>query len=123
MIVCEDWASAPNNPRRVDIHGLLSNIHSLDQPAYPLLYWEMCVFLVLTEGRGTGTAQIICVFEETSQKVFETPQRQVRFGRDPLDVVGVPFRIRACPFPHPGMYVIQFWYNGAKLDERPLRLR
>jgi len=123
MILCEDWKSAPNNPRRVNIHGLLSNIHPLDQPAYPLLLSEMCVFLILTEGRGAGSARVRCVFEETSQQIFETPQRQVEFGPDPLEVVGVPFRIRDCPFPYPGMYVIQLWYNGAKVDERPLRLR
>jgi hypothetical protein len=81
------------------------------------------VFLALTEGRGTGTAQIICVFEDTGQKIFETPQRQVAFGADPLEVVGLPFRIRDCRFPYPGMYSIQFWYNDEKMEERPLLLR
>jgi hypothetical protein len=123
MILCEDWGTDPQNPRRVSIHGLLSNIRSLDQPPYPLLYQELCVFLALTEGRGTGTAQIICVFEDTGQKIFETPQRQVAFGADPLEVVGLPFRIRDCRFPYPGMYSIQFWYNDEKMEERPLLLR
>jgi hypothetical protein len=123
MIVCEDWGTDPANPRRVSIHGLLSNIRSLKQPPYPLLYREMCVFLALTEGRGTGAARIVCVFEETGQRVFETPPRQVAFGPDPLEVVGVPFRIRDCRFPRPGRYSIQFWYNGEKVDERPLLLR
>jgi hypothetical protein len=81
------------------------------------------VFLALTEGRGTGTAQIICVFEETGQRIFGSPQYQVQFGPDPLEVIGVPFRIRDCRFPYPGMYSIQFWYNDEKVEERPLRLR
>lgn len=123
MILCEDWSTDPSRPHRVSIHGLLSNIRSLEQPPYPLVYQELCVFLALTECRGTGTAQSICVFEETSQKIFETPPHQVDLGTDPLEVVGLPFRIRDCHFPHPGVYSIQFWYNGEKVEERPLHLR
>jgi hypothetical protein len=123
MILCEDWGVDLANPRRVNIYGLLSNIHSVDQPSYPLLYRELCVFLALTEGRGAADGQIVCVFEETGQKVFETPNRQIAFGADPLEVVGVPFRIRDCPFPRAGVYLVQFWYDGEKVEERPLRLR
>jgi hypothetical protein len=123
MILCEDWGIDPDNPRRVNIRGLLTNIDSVDQPAYPLLFHELCVFLALTEGRGTGEAQIICAAEDTGQQVFGTPKRSVSFGDDLLEVVGVPFRIRDCVFPEAGLYSVQFWYNDAKLDERPLRLR
>jgi hypothetical protein len=123
VIVCNDWAPDPGNPRRVNIYGLLTNIESLDQPPYPLLYPEMCVFLALTEGRGRGDGQIVCTLEGTGQKIFETPLRPITFGPDPLEVVGVSFRIRDCPFPAAGLYLVQFWYNGAKVDERPLRLR
>ena len=123
MILCEDWGVDPINPRRVSIHGLLSTIRSLDQPPYPLLYRELCVFLALTGGRATGTAQIICVFEETGQKIFGTPRREVAFGDDPLEVVGVAFRIQDCRFPYPGRYSIQFWYDDEQVEERPLLLR
>lgn len=123
MLLCEDWKAGPNNASRVTIIGLISNIRALDQPPYPLLYPELCVFLALTEGRGQGEGQIVCVFEETGQKVFETAKRPIPFGPDPLEVVGVPFRIRDCRFPFPGLYSVQFWYDGAKLEERPLRLR
>lgn len=123
MILCDDWGTDSANPQRVNIFGLLTNIRPIDQPPYPLFYKELCVFLVLTEGRGTGSGQITCVYEETGQKTFETPRRELSFGTDPLQVVGVPFRIRECPFPRAGLYLVQFWYNGEKLDERPLRLR
>ncbi len=123
MILCEDWETDLEDPRRVSIHGLVSHIRSLDQPPYPLLYRELCVFLVLTEGRGIGSAQIICVLEETNKKIFETPRRKIEFGSDPLEVVGLPFRIRDCRFPQVGMYSMQFWYNGFKLMECPLLLR
>ena len=123
MILCEDWNVAPDNPRRVNILGLLTNIHSLSDDPYPLLFRELCVFLALTEARGSGTAQIVCTFEETGRRIFGTPERKIAFGNDPLEVVGVPFRIRDCVFPEEGLYSIEFWYNGQKVEERALRLR
>jgi hypothetical protein len=123
MILCEDWEIDPANPRRVSIHGLLTNIRSLEDPPYPLLYREICVFLALTSARGRGIARIVCVSDESEGTVFETPERQVAFGPDPLEVVGLTFRIRDCQFPNPGMYSFQFWYNGKLLEERPLLLR
>src|SRR3954453_11199497 len=91
MILCEDWETTADNPRLVNILGLLTNIHSIDEPAYPLNYEQLCVFLALTESRGSGDAQIVCVFDETAQRVFATPRRPIAFGDDPLEVVGVPF--------------------------------
>jgi hypothetical protein len=122
MIICDDWRSDPSNDRQVTIIGLISNINSIDQPPYPLLYREMCV-LALTEGRGQGEGQIVCAFEESGQKIFETPKRSISFARDPLAVVGVPFRIRDCRFPFPGMYSVQFLFNEVKIAEHPLLLR
>jgi hypothetical protein len=123
MILCDDWRSDPNNSRQVTIVGLLSNINSIDQPPYPLLYRELCIFLVLTEGRGQGEGQIACVFEDTGMKVFETPRRPISFGSDLLDVTGVSFRVRDCPFPFRGMYSMQFLFDGVKIAEHPLLLR
>jgi hypothetical protein len=64
-----------------------------------------------------------CIFEETGQRIFGTPERSLSFGDDPLEVVGVPFRILDCWFPYSGHYSIQFWYNSELVDERPLSLR
>ncbi len=123
MILCDDWASDPANPRRINIFGLLITLHSLEQPPFPLLHREMSVFLALTAGRGQGEAKIVCVFEETGERIFETPTKRLAFGPNPLAVVALPFRIRDCRFPRAGLYSIQFWYNGEKVHECPLRLR
>ena len=124
MLLCDDWQLVPeNNHQKVTIFGLISNIHSLDDLPYPLFYREMCVFLVLTEGRGQGEGHIVCVSEEDGQKIFETRRRPISFGSDLLEIVGVPFRIRNCPFPKAGLYSVQFWYDGELVEERPLRLR
>lgn len=123
MLLCNDWATDPAHNRRINIYGLLSNIHSLDQPAYPLLYREFCVFAVLTECRGQGNVQIRCVQEESGKQILATQKYAISFGNDPLDVIGVPIRIRDCAFPDAGLYSVQLWYNEEKLAECLLRAR
>jgi hypothetical protein len=123
MLLCDDWRLDPKNNRRVTIIGLICNIHAVDDSPFPLFFREFCVFLALTEGRKEGEGHIIGVVEETGQKIFETRKRLIPFGPDPLEVVGVSFRIRNCSFPHPGLYSVQFWFGGELVEERPLRLR
>lgn len=123
MILCEDWEINRDNPNLVNIIGLLSNIRSLEEPFYPLYYQEICVFIVLTGGRGQGKSEIRCVFEETDQIIFRTPRRVMHFPNDPIELVGVSFRIQDCPFPCSGLYSLQFWYEGQKVSDYPLRLR
>lgn len=123
MLLCDDWQLDPASNRRINIIGLISNIRALDDPPYPLRYREFCVFLALTDGHGQGEAKIVCVFDETGEKIFETGSRSVSFGSDPLEIVGVPFRICDCIFPRAGLYRVQFWYEGELVEERPLRLR
>lgn len=123
MIPCEDWHVEADNPRRITIVGLISYIDSLDDPPYPLLLHEICVFLLLTGGRGNGRAKIRCIFEESGQTAFETPWRSIEFGPDPVDIANFGFRIHDCPFPRAGVYSIQFWFDGELIEERPIKLR
>jgi len=123
MILSDDWGFDQANPRRLNVLGLLTNIDSLDDPPYPLLYPQIVVQLMLTGGRGTGEAQIVFVFQDTGQRIFGTPKQAITFGSDPLAVGGVFFRIRDCLFPFPGLYSAQFWYNDVLVEERPLLLR
>jgi hypothetical protein len=123
LLLCDDWHLDPTNNRRVTIVGLISNIHALDDPPFPLLYKEMCVFLALTDGHGQGEGKIVCVSEPGGEQVFETRSRPIVFGPDPLEILGVPFRIRDITFPHAGLYSVQFWYEGELVEERPFRLR
>ncbi len=67
-----------------------------------MTYREFCVFLALTGVRGRGETWIACVAEDSGVKVFETPKRIIPPRPDPLEVVGVPFRIRNSVFPPAG---------------------
>jgi hypothetical protein len=123
LIVCEDVQTDANNPRRVTLVGLISAIRSLEQPAFPLLFREICVFLQLTECRGPADGRIEIRHADSDQVVFRTRTRTIPFGSDPLEVVGVTFRIRNCLFQEPGLYWVQFWYNEEIIGQQPLLLR
>lgn len=123
LIVCEDVQTDPENPRRVTLVDLMSAIRSLEQPPFPLLYREICIFLQLTECRGPADGRIEIHHADSGQVVFRTRTRTIPFASDPLEVVGVTFRLRNCLFQEPGLYWVQFWYNEQMLAQQPLLLR
>src|SRR5437868_5658667 len=123
LILCEDIQTDPDNPRRVSLIGLISAIRSTEQPPFPLLYREICVFLQLTECRGPADARIEVQHSDSGQVVFRTRTRTIPFSSDPLEVVGVTFRLRNCLFQEPALYWVQFWYNEKMIAQQPLLLR
>jgi hypothetical protein len=123
LIACDDILHAPDNPRRVTLVNIISAIHSVNQPPFPIRHPEFCVFVQLVECRGTGDVRIEIVQADPGRVVFRTLTRRVDFGKDPLEVLGLSFRIRNCPFPEPGLYWIQFWYNDHMIAQEPLLLR
>ncbi len=123
LIVCEDVQTDPGNPRRVTLVSLISAIRSLEQPPFPLLFREICVFVQLTECRGPADGHIEILHADSGRVAFRTRTRNIPFGNDPLDVVGVTFRIRNCLFQEPGLYWVQFWYDDQVAAQQPLVLR
>ena len=123
LIVCEDVQTDPDNPRRVTLVGLISAIHSLDQPAFPLRDREICVFLQLTECRGPADGQIEIHHADSGQVAFRTRTRTIPLGSDPLEVVAAIFRIRNGLFQEPGLHWVQFWYKGQMSAQQALVLR
>jgi hypothetical protein len=126
MLLCDDVRIDPDSPTCTHIDCLMGNIVSLEDPPYPLLREMICVYLVLTECHGRGTAQVRVSYAdaEPEQPLFGSPPRDLDFaGHTPLELLGVVFRLRDCLFPQAGRYSVQFWYNGGKVEERPLLLR
>lgn len=123
LIVSEDVEIDPSNNKRVTIVGLLNAIRSIDQLPYPLLYRGFCVFLQLTECRGKADARIEIQHADTVQVVFKTKTRSMEFSNDPLEILGVNFRIRDLLFPQSGLYWVQLWYNDSMIAQQSLVLR
>ncbi len=66
---------------------------------YPLLHRELCVFLQMTECRGAADGYVELQQADSGEVIFRTQTRTMPLGNDPLNVVGVTFRIRDCLFP------------------------
>ena len=58
LIVCEDVQTDPDPSHRVTLVGLISAIRSLEQPGFPLIFRELCVYLQVTECRGAAEGRI-----------------------------------------------------------------
>jgi hypothetical protein len=125
LIACEDILVDPTNPRKVSLVNLLSSIRSLEQPPFPLLYRELCVFVQLTECRGSADVALTIAHADSGVLAYSGPARpwRAKLPSDPLEVVGLPFRIRDIAFAEAGLYWLQFWYNGKVLSQQPLVLR
>ena len=127
MLLCEEVRVDPARPNCIDVACLMGKIVSLEDPPFPLLRAEpICVYLELTECYGSGVGQIRVAFsdEEHEETLFGSEEHQLDFaGHSPLELLGVVFRLVDCEFPQAGRYSVQFWYNGAKVEERPKLLR
>src|SRR5438067_1519147 len=119
LILCEDIRVDPTNPQQVSLVNLVSRIRSTSDPPYPMSYPQLCVFAQLTGCRGTGRVAIR-ITQPDGTRVSSSAERTVNLGTDPLAVVDLRLRMRACPFPAAGLYFIQFCYNGVSLAEEPL---
>jgi hypothetical protein len=122
LIPCENVQTDPDNPRRVTLVGLLSTIRARELPPYPLRFGELCIFLWLTECRGPAEGRAEIQHADSGQVVFRTRTRTISLPNDPLEVVGVTFRIRNCVFAEPGLHWVQFWYNDQMIAQQPLLL-
>jgi hypothetical protein len=123
LILCEDVQTDSTNPQRVTLVGLISAIRSTEQSSYPVLYKELCVFLQLTECRGSAEGRVEIHYADSNTTVFRGRTRTISFGSDPLEIVGATFRIRNCLFQVPGLYWVQFWYNEQMIAQQALVLR
>jgi hypothetical protein len=60
---------------------------------------------------------------DTEVITFSTRTRTMPLPNDPLEVVGLSFRIFHCPFPDPGLYWVRFVYNDTVIAQQSLLLR
>lgn len=120
MLLCDDVRADPVNPHRLDVFGLATTLHA---ESFPALVSELCVLLMLTEVRGPGLGRVVVVDAEAQLAIFTGADHPIQPRSNPLDVTGIVFRIRNCPFTKPGLYEVQFRYNEKVLAQQPLLVR
>lgn len=123
LIVCGDILLDSTNRKRVTLVDIISTIRSLDDPPYPVEHAELCVFVQLTECRGSGRISVDVLQDESGDVVFRSRAWRAVFRNNPLDVVGIPIRLRRCKFPATGLYWVRLWYNTEVIAQQPLLLR
>ncbi len=123
LILCENVEIDNDHPRRISLVGLINTIHSMEEPAFPLLHQEFCVFLQFSGCRGPAEGRVEIQHADSGQIAFRTRTRTIPFDNDPLLVMGVNFRIRNCLFTESGLYWVQFWYNDEMIAQQALLLR
>src|ERR1700693_3384707 len=123
LVVCEEIATDTCNAKWFSLLNLVHSIRSLEEPCYPLLFRQLCVYVQLTGCRGAGEVKIEIREADTDERTFVTRTRSVPFPDNPLSLHALRFRILDCRFPRPGLYWIQFWYNNAVLSQQPVLLR
>ena len=96
--------------------SLIGIFNSIAHPRYPCRHPALCVFVSLTEGRGTSQARLRIVREETGQPVTEV-NGPIEF-KDVNMVVEMVFNFLGLEFPEPGLYSIEFYCDDALVLER-----
>jgi hypothetical protein len=89
---------------------------------YPFRLPKLCVFLVLTDGRGQGIAKLQLIDDATDQLLVEF-SHLLTWPPNPLIVAGIPWRLSDLEFPQPGMYRIEFLYDDQYLAHQTLEAR
>jgi hypothetical protein len=123
MLLCDDVERPADTPTKVNILGLVHAITVAEDAVFPLEFAQLTVYLALAGGRGSARINLVGVEADTEQIVFQTPERSVDFGNDPLMVRGLTYRIQTISIPRPGLYLIQFRCNGNVLAQQPLLVR
>jgi hypothetical protein len=123
MLLCDRAMSDPENPHRIDVFGLANLIVVRPDAVFPFIQPQISVYLELAGGRGRGAGRIVVVQADTEQAVFGSQFHSLDFGTNPLAIVARVFRILDCVFPRPGLYWVEFRYNGKVIAQQPLEVR
>jgi hypothetical protein len=91
-----------------------------EQVTLPIL----CLYLVLTDGRGKGRVRISCMNEATEEEVFSSQERRLSFeGKDPSELYRVVVRLSECVFTQRGVYAVRFLFEEDEIEHRILHVR
>jgi hypothetical protein len=122
-ILCENYVTNPNPPHRLTFEGVMHAIKSLESVPFPLMHQGFCMYLMLTSCRGPAVGKITIEEADTGELILDGIPHHIHLPTDPLEVIGIPFRIRNLRFPSAGLYWVQFWYNSEMLSQQSLILR
>ena len=116
MLLCDDYELVESAASRINLYGLITSLRA-DEIA-GIGYAELlCVLVVVSDARGLHRISLECQSVDTEDFVFRTQVREIQFGRDPLRVSSIGYRIRDCVFREIGTYVVRLRAGSTVLSE------
>jgi uncharacterized protein DUF6941 len=119
MLLCEEVRKRSDNPFKFDLLGVFSIVRPINE--FPVRL-SFSVFLETT-GRGTGYGNVCLVEADSDEVVYRGTKHTMLFGPDPLQIRAVAIRIVSCTLERPGLYWVDFMYNGQQVQREPLLVK
>jgi hypothetical protein len=122
MLLCHDVLPGPAGTGNVHLMNVCSSIRSRSDPPFPYRLPQLCVFLELTDVEGEAPGYIMVRQADSDWVVFQSEEHRIQF-QDRLQVKWALFRITDCPFPDPGIYLVEFYLDGRWVVDYRLNLK
>jgi hypothetical protein len=120
MLLCEVVRTRRSNPFKFDLLGVLSTLRPVGE--FPLRL-SFSVFLQSTGGRGSGLGSVRVIEADTDDVLYDGNEHTFIFDPDPTHIHAARIRIVSCTFEGPGLYWVDFMYNGEHLSREPLLVK
>ncbi len=117
MVLCEDVLPGPPGTGNVHLMNVFANIRP--RSSFPYRHSQLCVFLQLTDAAGEGLGHVVARLADSGRVVFYSEDFLIQF-RDRLQTKWTVFRLQDCPFPEPGLYLIEFYYHEQWVADQPV---
>jgi hypothetical protein len=122
MVLCEHAESQPDNPRRVNIYGVLTRAVALGDPSQFPRHFGFSVYMTLTECRHGGASRIVVSHADSHEVCYASQPQIMSFGIDPLAIHDIVIRVPSCKIPRPGVYLVEFEFDGVVLAQESFAL-
>ena len=123
FILCDRLETDPDNFNRCNLVGLITSVRSAAVPPFPVIHSQMQALVVWTGGQGTGEMMLRIIEDQSSNTVFRSRPRQVRFIGPAWAIGGVVFRVHNCGFPSAGLYWVEILFARAVVARQRLVVR
>jgi len=124
FIACEKVESSTDK-RQYSLINIIHAIQTLPGAAFPQIYPELYLFVMMTDGQGTHEFAVELVYWDCGAQRSTWTSRRVKLdlGQDPLRVHGWPVRLRNIPFAQRGDYDFVLWCDGEVIARDTIHVR
>lgn len=119
-IACDSIRPHHSNPARLTISGVMGHLRSRSDPPFPTRCPEFSIFVLLAEVEPEIEIMYRIVSDATGAVIFQGPSRRRAVGGGPDQLLGLRFRVVNCTFPAAGLYWVECWNHGFRLNRQRL---